>query len=141
VETSQNGSAFLVETVRVFPAASAVDSAILAIRVLPPNSAAGPDALVAAGLSQLAKLPLQHCPLADNCAKCVALRDPVGEEMIRLMYFGIAIFSIAPGTWRCADVSAAESELINPISFTFNFLQRLGLRFLCAGKIKSRFKY
>ncbi|KAL3102484.1 hypothetical protein niasHS_001226 [Heterodera schachtii] len=82
VETSLNGSAVLVESVRVF-----ADNSVPANSGSTPHHAAGivgvrvidgaePPALAVTTLVQFARVPLQHCALADNCARCVALRDP-----------------------------------------------------------------
>uniref|UniRef100_A0A914IFL8 Semaphorin-1A n=1 Tax=Globodera rostochiensis TaxID=31243 RepID=A0A914IFL8_GLORO len=78
VETSLNGSAVLVETVRVFAATTTGNSgfaqhAIVGVHVLHGSE---PPALVVATLAQLARVPLHHCSQADSCARCVALRDP-----------------------------------------------------------------
>uniref|UniRef100_A0A183C4S7 Semaphorin-1A n=1 Tax=Globodera pallida TaxID=36090 RepID=A0A183C4S7_GLOPA len=78
VETSLNGSAVLVETVRVFAASATGNSgsaqhAIVGVHVIHGSE---PPALVVATLAQLARVPLHHCSQADSCARCVALRDP-----------------------------------------------------------------
>lgn len=82
-EISANGSAYLVETVRVFAASSSSEqsAAIHGMQTVlnsdgQGNSAAAPQFLVVASQTQLAKLPLHHCGMAADCAKCVGLRDP-----------------------------------------------------------------
>jgi len=44
---------------------------------LPNTSNNNIPSLIVSSLSQVANIPLQHCSLAENCGRCVALRDPV----------------------------------------------------------------
>ncbi|CAK5081171.1 unnamed protein product [Meloidogyne enterolobii] len=72
IDLSQNGTAVLVETIKVFP----LLTPIIGIRLLPNTSNNNIPSLIVSSLSQVANIPLQHCSLAENCGRCVALRDP-----------------------------------------------------------------